>query len=347
MSFRIPPKIAVINSLAGYGRCSTTEALPIISAMRVQACPVPTSVFSNHTGFSTHFGVDFTDYMAGYLQQWDSLGLVFDGIYCGFLGKKEQLPLVASFLKSQRQKGCSTILVDPVMGDHGKAYKTITPEHCRALKELVSLADIITPNITEACLLTDTPYQESGWQKPQLHALCAALHAMGPKKIAVTGLRCQAARNPGAGQDGCFLDPGSEPEDGFLDPGAGQDGCFLNSGLEPEDGFLNPGAEQDSCFLNPGSEPEDGFLNLISKQEEGSRSFTVSRILTPSAGPSRHGTGDIFASILAADAVNGTDFLTSVQKATDFISACIRVSEELHIPEQDGVCFENLLHTLS
>lgn len=325
MSFRIPPKIAVINSLAGYGRCSTTEALPIISAMRVQACPVPTSVFSNHTGFPTHFGVDFTDYMAGYLKQWDSLGLVFDGIYCGFLGKKEQLPLVASFLKRQRQKGCSAILVDPVMGDHGKAYKTITPEHCSALKELVSLADIITPNITEACLLTDTPYQESGWQKPQLHALCAALHAMGPKKIAVTGLRCQAARNPDAGQDSCFLDPVSEPEDGFLDPGAGQDGCFLNSG----------------------SEPEDGFLNLISKQEKGSRSFTLSRILTPSAGPSRHGTGDIFASILAADAVNGTDFLTSVQKAADFISACIRVSEELHIPEQDGVCFENLLHTLN
>lgn len=287
MNDRIPPKIAVINSFAGYGRCSTTEALPIISAMKVQACPVPTSIFSNHTGFSTHYGVDFTEHMAGYLNQWDSLGIVFDGIYCGFLGKKEQIPLVAAFLQKQRQKGCSMILVDPVMGDHGKAYKTITAKHCAALKELVSLADIITPNITEACLLTDTPYHENDWQESELQGLCSALHAMGPAKIAITGLPCK-----------------TEGEHG------------------------------------------DGFLNLISVQSPNGKAFTVSQIITPSAGPSRHGTGDIFASILAADAVNGTAFLNSVQKAADFIASCIRASEELGIPEQDGVCFENFLYTL-
>lgn len=287
MKYRIPPKIAVINSFAGYGRCSTTEALPIISAMKVQACPAPTSIFSNHTGFSTHYSVDFTEHIAGYLNQWDSLGIVFDGIYCGFLGKKEQIPLVAAFLQKQRQKGCSMILVDPVMGDHGKAYKTITAKHCAALKELVSLADIITPNITEACLLTDTPYHENDWQESELQGLCSALHAMGPTKIAITGLPCK-----------------TEGEHG------------------------------------------DGFLNLISVQNPDGKAFTVSHIITPSAGPSRHGTGDIFASILAADAVNGTAFLVSVQKAADFISSCIRASEELGIPEQDGVCFENFLHTL-
>lgn len=287
MKYRIPPKIAVINSFAGYGRCSTTEALPIISAMKVQACPVPTSVFSNHTGFSTHYSVDFTEHMAGYLKQWDSLGIVFDGIYCGFLGKKDQIPLVAAFLQKQRQKGCSMILVDPVMGDHGKAYKTITAKHCAALKELVSLADIITPNITEACLLTDTPYHENDWQASELQDLCSALHAMGPAKVAITGLPCK-----------------TEDEHG------------------------------------------DGFLNLISVQSPDSKAFAVSQIISPSAGPSRHGTGDIFASILAADAVNGTAFLDSVQKAADFISSCIRASEELGIPEPEGVCFENFLHTL-
>lgn len=287
MSSRIPPKIAVINSLAGYGRCSVTEALPIISVMQVQACPVPTSVFSNHTGFSTHYGVDFTAHMAGYLNQWDSLGLVFDGIYCGFLGEKEQIPIVADFLHRQRQKGCSMILVDPVMGDHGKAYRTITPAHCNALKKLVSLADIITPNLTEACLLTDTPYRENGWQEDTLRRLCEALHEMGPEKIAVTGLPCTI-----------------------------------------------------------GQTKKDGFLNLTSERNPGAGTAALSQIITPAAGPSRHGTGDIFASILAADAVKGAVFSDSVRKAADFIAACIRASEELGIPEQDGVCFENLLHTL-
>lgn len=288
MNFRIPPKIAVINSFAGYGRCSITEALPIISAMRVQACPVPTSVFSNHTGFSTHYSVDLTAHMAGYFNQWDSLGLVFDGICCGFLGKKEQVPLVAAFLRGQRQKGCPMILVDPVMGDHGRAYKTVTPEHCSALKELVSLADIITPNITEACLLTGTPYRENGWREDELEKLCASLHGMGPEKLAVTGLRCKT-----------------------------------------------------------GSDGEDGFLNLVSELPSSKKTPKITRISVPSAGPSRHGTGDIFAAILAADAAKGAVFPASVQKAADFIATCIRASEALGIPEQEGVCFENLLDTLS
>lgn len=287
MNCKIPPKIAVINSFAGYGRCSTTEALPIISAMRAQACPVPTAIFSNHTGFPSHYGVDFTEHMKGYLEQWEALGLTFDGIYCGYLGKKEQLLPVSAFLARQRQRGCPVILVDPVMGDHGKAYKAITADHCTALRELVGLADIITPNITEACLLTGTPYWEGDWPKEELEALCHALHGLGPGKVVITGLEHRS----------------------------GSDGAVH-------------------------------FANFLSERQAGSAFSETACIVTPAAGPSRHGTGDIFASIVAADAVMGSSLSSSVQKAADFISACIRTSEELCIPEQDGVCFENLLSML-
>lgn len=288
MKYRIPPKIAVINSLAGYGRCSSTEALPIISAMKVQACPVPTSIFSNHTGFSTHYGTDFTQHMTGYLSQWDALDLVFDGIYCGFLGNKEQIPIVSDFIRRQKAKGCSMVLVDPVMGDHGKTYRTITASHCSSLKELVRLADIITPNITEACLLTATPWRENGWQENELIRLCAGLHDLGPQKIAITGLRCRAPENSGG-----------------------------------------------------------SFMNYISQRQKGNPLPETSYIITPVAGPSRHGTGDIFASIAAADGVKGVPFSASVKKAADFISTCIRASQELQIPETDGVCFENFLNILT
>ena len=163
ISCGIPKKIAMINDIAGYGRCSTTVSLPIISAMGVQVCPVPTSVFSNHTGFPVHFMHDCTPILPQYLEKWQELELTFDGIYCGFLGSVEQIGIVRDFLVSQieiqESKALSArpaVILDPVMGDHGKAYRTVTPEHCAQMKELLSLADIITPNITEACLLADT-----------------------------------------------------------------------------------------------------------------------------------------------------------------------------------------------
>lgn len=153
--FRIPKKIAMINDIAGYGRCSTTVSLPLISAMQVQVCPVPTSIFSNHTGFPVHFMHDCTDILPEYLEKWRELELTFDGIYCGFLGSVTQIGIVKDFLASQTgNAGHSRIsadgnrpivILDPVMGDHGRAYRTITPQHCEEMKELLTMADIITP----------------------------------------------------------------------------------------------------------------------------------------------------------------------------------------------------------
>ena len=197
--FRIPKKIAMINDIAGYGRCSTTVSLPIISAMQVQVCPVPTSIFSNHTGFPVHFMHDCTDILPEYLEKWRELELTFDGIYCGFLGSVTQIGIVKDFLASQTgNAGHSRIsadgnrpivILDPVMGDHGRAYRTITPQHCEEMKELLTMADIITPNITEACLLTGAAYRESGWTAEELKELTEKLHSMGPDKIVITGMQ--------------------------------------------------------------------------------------------------------------------------------------------------------------
>ena len=158
MNLQIPKKAAVINSFAGYGRCSLTEALPILSAMRVQACPVPTAVFSNHTGFAAFACQDLTAFLPSYLEQWKQLNLTFDGVLCGFLGQAEQILSVSSFLSDQKSRGCQTILVDPVMGDGGKLYAHFDFHFVEKMRVLCEEADFILPNVTEACLLAGENY---------------------------------------------------------------------------------------------------------------------------------------------------------------------------------------------
>ena len=140
------PRLAMINDIAGFGRCSTTVSLPVISVMKVQVCPVPTSVLSNHLGFPLCHFDDYTSHMRDYIKIWKELGLTFDGLYCGFLGNEEQIDIVREFVEMFRPP---LFLLDPVMGDHGRAYSSITETHVQKMKELLPLADIITPNITE------------------------------------------------------------------------------------------------------------------------------------------------------------------------------------------------------
>ena len=137
-------KLAVINDFCGFGRCSIAVALPIISAMHIQCCPLPTAIFSDHTGFESFFCEDFTEHMPAYAGEWEKLGLHFDGIATGFLGSARQIDIVKDFLA--RFKGEHTkVLVDPVMGDYGKLYPTYTPELAGRMHELLRFADLLTP----------------------------------------------------------------------------------------------------------------------------------------------------------------------------------------------------------
>lgn len=267
-------KIALINDYSGFGRCSVAAALPIISVLKVQCCPIPTSIFSNHTGFKSFFMEDFTDNMQAYIDEWKKLSLTFSGICTGFLGSARQIDIVHKFISDFKTKD-TIVIIDPVMGDYGKIYKTYTDDMCRRMKELIKYADILTPNLTEACILTDTPYKDK-WKTKEVVEIIEKLSAMGPEKVVITGIAQKSFV--------CNL-------------------CY-KKGLEP----------------------------IMLK--------------THRIGTERSGTGDVFAAIIAADAVNGVPFRDSVKKASNFIKLCIERSIELDIPVTDGVAFEEVLYKL-
>lgn len=179
-------KIAIVNDFSGYGRCSITVALPIISALKVQCCPLPTAIFSNHTGFPSFQMNDYTQYMVSYYQEWEKLGLEFDAIATGFLGSSEQIEIVSDFIKRFKKKD-TIVVIDPVMGDYGTLYSTYDFKLADRMIELVKHADILTPNLTEACILTGEKY-ERDHNEISLEKMCAELCTKGPKKIVISGI---------------------------------------------------------------------------------------------------------------------------------------------------------------
>ena len=178
------PRIAAIHDLSCFGRCSLTIALPVLSAMGCQCCPLPTALLSAHTGISGFTFLDTTDEMRRISAHWSQLSLHFPAIYTGFLGSAPQINLVEDFLR--RFHAPDTLLVmDPVMGDHGTPYKTCTPALRQGLRELVAQADVITPNLTEAAILLDIPYHES--QTADTAELVRALSLQGQRSVVLTG----------------------------------------------------------------------------------------------------------------------------------------------------------------
>ncbi|MFP4462148.1 MAG: pyridoxamine kinase, partial [Thermotogota bacterium] len=149
------PRIAAIHDISGFGRASLTVIIPILSNMGFQVCPVPTAVLSTHTGgFHDFQFIDLTPQLQGYINHWKSLDLKFDAIYSGFLGTEEQIDIVRGFFKDFKREDQLKV-IDPVMGDDGKLYQTVTNGMVKGMKQLISEADVITPNITEASFLLD------------------------------------------------------------------------------------------------------------------------------------------------------------------------------------------------
>lgn len=274
MNHNVQKKIAVINDFSGFGRCSIAVSLPIISHMKIQCSNVVTSVFSNHTGFDKFFFEDYTDKMQDYIDMWKHLGLQFEGIYSGFLGSKKQIKIVSKFINDFRNDK-TKIIIDPVMGDNGKPYPTYTKEMCEEMKKLVCYADILTPNVTEACILTDTMYKEK-FTTRELFDMAEKLAKKGASKIVISGVKM---------------------------------GNYIG--------------------------------NVVYEKDNIKKIIRMKKV-----GMERSGTGDIFASIIAADCINGVDLETSVKKAGSFIKKCIIATEKYEVPKTDGVCFEEVLYTL-
>ena len=152
-------KIALINDISGFGRCSLTAALPVISAMGIQGCPLPTAILTAQTGFADYISVDFTDHMSDFTGKWSAMGESFDGIYSGYLASHEQMESVLEFLAAFHTEGV-LYLADPILGDNGEKIKIFTGELLDCMRELVHNADVVTPNLTELCFLTGVDYGE-------------------------------------------------------------------------------------------------------------------------------------------------------------------------------------------
>lgn len=274
MSHNNQKKIAAINDLSGFGRCSLAVSLPLISHLGVQCCPMPTAIFTNHTGFPSFYYEDCTGFMAPCMEEWGKLGLEFDGILTGFLGSAQQIQLVERFLQEFTTER-TIVIIDPVMGDNGRPYPTYTPEMCQGMKRLAAYGKILTPNLTEACILTDTAYHEK-FSEQELCDLARRLCDIGAEKVVLTGV----------------------PRGEFLE-------------------------------------------NYCYEREQGAAIQRTHRV-----DPQRSGTGDVFAAIVAAGAVQGIPFSKCVRTAANFIKLCLKRSAELDIPTTDGVCFEEVIGKL-
>lgn len=183
-NFRIP-RVAAIHDLCGYGNCSLGIALPVLSAAGIEVCPIPTSVLAAHTAFPYYSFADMTPYLDEYLAVWDKIEIDLVGAYSGFLGSAEQIDIFSDLFDHHPNW---QLVVDPCMADHGKAYKTYTPEMCQKMAQLCQRADLILPNMTEASILLQQDYQGQEYSPQEAEALIDRLLDLGCKNVILKGI---------------------------------------------------------------------------------------------------------------------------------------------------------------
>lgn len=181
------PKLLTIQDISCVGQCSLTVALPILSACGAETCILPSAVLSTHTAGFTGFTVrDLTADMPGIAAHWRKEGILFDAIYTGYLGSTEQIAYVQDIFNTLRKEGAKTF-VDPAMADNGVLYGAFDMTYANAMKPLCFGADVILPNLTEACLLTDMPYREE-YDEAYIAEILNKLKAAGAKTVILTGI---------------------------------------------------------------------------------------------------------------------------------------------------------------
>ena len=178
-------KVAAVHDISGYGKASLTAVMPILSAYGFTVCPLPTAVLSNITGFfETYTYQDLTDTIPDYLDHWESLGLTFDSIYTGYLGSIRQVDMMKDMI---RRFPASLVLVDPVFGDDGALFPGFHEDFVGKMKELVSTAHLITPNLTEAARLLGREMPET-LPEADAREWLRALTDLGPGQAVITGI---------------------------------------------------------------------------------------------------------------------------------------------------------------
>lgn len=181
-------RVLAVHDLCSFGRCSLTAAIPVISAMGMQVCPLPTAFFSNNLTYGEFTFHDFTDKMTGFMDRWEKLGFRYDAVYSGFLASVEQIEVVRDAARRFASREESLVVVDPAMGDDGKLYPVFGPEYVEAMRTLVKEATLITPNFTEACFLLDEPCDLTAPSEEKLRAMTEKLAALGAKQVVITSV---------------------------------------------------------------------------------------------------------------------------------------------------------------
>lgn len=179
-------RILTVQDISCVGKCSLTVALPIISAFGIEAAILPTATLSTHTAFSGFTFHDLTDDIEPILRHWQDQKIGFDGIYTGYLGSSRQIDLVLDIF---RDFGAGKLkFVDPAMGDNGKLYTGFDREFAREMARLCAAADIIVPNLTEACFMLGKPYIAEGYSEEYIKDILVSLTDMGAKIAVLTGI---------------------------------------------------------------------------------------------------------------------------------------------------------------
>ena len=186
-------KILTIQDISCVGQCSLTVALPILSACGMETCILPSAVLSTHTaGFSGFTFRDLTDDMPAIQEHWKKENIKFKAIYTGYLGSIKQIGYVRDILKTMGTDDCVRI-VDPAMADNGQLYSIFNQDYVEAMKVLCGEADILVPNITEACFLTDEEYKET-YDEGYICNLVEKLKALGAKTVVLTGVSYESGK---------------------------------------------------------------------------------------------------------------------------------------------------------
>ena len=191
-------RIVTIQDISCVGKCSLTVALPIISATGVEAAIIPTAVLSTHTMFKNFTCKDLDDQILPIAEHWKNEGITFDAFYTGYLASAQQIAKVIKLIDDLKTDG-NLVIIDPAMADNGKLYPAFDEEFPKEMAKLCAKADIVLPNITEACYLTGTPYREE-YDENFVKEVVEKLAAQGAKKVVLTGARFN-------GKYGVFLRP--------------------------------------------------------------------------------------------------------------------------------------------
>ena len=179
-------RVLTVQDISCVGKCSLTAAIPVISAMGIEVCPLPTAILSNHTAFSSFSFLDLTDKIPEILNEWKKQGFHFDAIYTGYLGSIKQIDLVHKILDEFAQND-TLVVIDPCMADNGKLYTGFSQDFVKQMAKLCGRANVILPNMTEACFLVNQDYDIFTHTNESITKVMAKLLSLGAKQVILKG----------------------------------------------------------------------------------------------------------------------------------------------------------------